>query len=69
MKFIDLTPEAFQKLMFELKEHYPDIYEKLMKRYFAEYIDCENPVLESYKNDPDEMWDAMSVLDDFFKTN
>lgn len=68
MKFIDLSPEVFQKAMFELKDRYPDIYEELMNRYFDEYRDCENPVLESYKNDPDEMWDAMSILDEFFKT-
>lgn len=68
MKFSDLSVEDFQKVMFEIKDRYNEIYETLMDHYFKEYKNCEYPIIESYKRDPDETWDAMEVLDKFFET-
>ena len=40
-----------------------------MNYYFEEFKDSENPILDSWERDCDEVWDAQAYLENYFETH
>lgn len=58
----ELNGEQFQKLMLEVKNHDARVYNLIIEQYFGEYANSDNPIIESWADDCDEVWDAEAAL-------